>query len=94
MTENEAINELKNYRTCSGTKFPKEIEVAIQALEEIQQYRAIGTVEEFKALKEKNDPKKIVKCENDYKCPICNHWVGFRCGYCDGCGQALDWGRE
>ena len=47
MTENEAINELKNYRTCSGTKFPKEIEVAIQAIEEIQQYRAIGTAEEI-----------------------------------------------
>ena len=47
MTENEAINELKNYRACSETKLPKEIEVAIQAIEEIQQYRAIGTAEEI-----------------------------------------------
>ena len=30
-------------------------DMAIQALEEIQQYRAIGTIDEFKALKEKNE---------------------------------------
>ena len=30
-------------------------EMAIKALEEIQQYRAIGTVEELQALKERND---------------------------------------
>lgn len=32
--------------------------IALNALKEIQAYRAIGTVEEFKALKEKNEPKK------------------------------------
>lgn len=41
MTPIEAINELKNYRACSGTKLPEEIEMAIQALEEIQQYKAL-----------------------------------------------------
>lgn len=38
----------------------KAIEMAIQALEEIQQYRAIGTVEELKALKEKNETLKAL----------------------------------
>lgn len=33
MTPIEAISELKDYRACSGTKLPEEIEVAIQALE-------------------------------------------------------------
>ena len=47
MTENEAINELKDYRACSGTELPTEIEAAIKALEEIQQYRAIGTTAEI-----------------------------------------------
>lgn len=42
MTEQEAIEELKCYRAQSGTSYPEEIEVAIVALEEIQQYREIG----------------------------------------------------
>lgn len=29
MTEQEAIEELKNYRACSGTQLPEEMEVAI-----------------------------------------------------------------
>ena len=46
MTENEAIECLKCYRAQSGTSFPEEIEMAINALEEIEQYRTIGTPEE------------------------------------------------
>jgi len=46
MTENEAIECLKCYRAQSGTSFPEEIEMAVNALEEIEQYRAIGTPEE------------------------------------------------
>ena len=42
MTENEAIEELRDYRACSGTEFPTEIEMAITALEEIQVYRKEG----------------------------------------------------
>lgn len=60
MTENEAIKELETSidlaKMCTqNAERKKEIEaynMAIQALSEIQQYRAIGTVEEFKALKD------------------------------------------
>lgn len=47
MTENEAINELQaNIDLPFGFTVSDEVsEIAIQALEEIQQYRAIGTVE-------------------------------------------------
>lgn len=56
MTENEAIEELKTSiglaKMCTlNSERKKEIEayaMAIQALEEIQAYRAIGTIEEFK----------------------------------------------
>ena len=83
-------------------------DIAIKALEEIQQCRAIGTVEELKALKEKNIPKKpepidyekyigvienIEFLKGAYWCPNCKHSV--RSGtYCDNCGQALDWDDE
>ena len=48
MTENEAIREFQNIRPRSGmipVRMAEAVETAIQALEEVQQYRAIGTVE-------------------------------------------------
>lgn len=116
MTENEAIKELKEDYNELGKAIPcdtgwgvainEAYSIAIKALEEIQEYRAIGTVEEFKALKdinriadnlskmeriefkalkEKNEPKKpyiqqIVKDfrEHDcYECPNCDCFVGY-----------------
>ena len=60
MTEQMALKTLEdfqrlltNYRHIS-TELTEANGMAIQALTEIQQYRAIGTVEELQALKEKN----------------------------------------
>lgn len=59
MTENEAIEVLTDRHTSIGTtkcndvawrKLKPAIDTAVNALEEIQQYRAIGTVEEIKKL--------------------------------------------
>lgn len=56
MTENEAIARMR-YRIDTATeaigkgsdvKAYEDMEIAIKALEEIQRYRAIGTVEECK----------------------------------------------
>lgn len=68
---------------------------AIKALEEIQQYRAIGTIEEFKALKEKSEPKELEEHNfqdevHHYLCPSCRSIVSFNQNYCDECGQALE----
>lgn len=75
MTENEAIKVLekpsKHIRMVHKTKNEMEFytfssdlvesfETAIHALSEIQQYRAIGTVKELKALKEKNETLKAL----------------------------------
>lgn len=49
MTENEAIKELHGIRPRGGIipqKRAEALDVAIQALEEVQRYRAIGTPEE------------------------------------------------
>ena len=60
MTENEAIEVLSDFNKQVSTKADGAYQstigemackVAIKALEEIQQYRAIGTVEELKQLK-------------------------------------------
>ena len=76
-------------------------------LEELKAYRAIGTVEEFKVLKEKNEPKKatIIKImygskgvkEFEWKCPMCDLTIieETPCDeYCMNCGQKMDWSEE
>ena len=118
MTENEAIEFLKGkYPSwgCDEDEY-ENAQTAIQALEEIQAYRAIGTtptrilelvgglnielskyaeigtIEEFKALKEKNEPKKADYDNYDeiYICPNCEKSVGEHQKYCWNCGQAFE----
>lgn len=54
MTENEAIENINALNAVCWQKdfydeeFEESLEIAIEALSEIQQYRAIGTVEELK----------------------------------------------
>lgn len=54
MTESEAIKEFQqNINMPFGSNISRETsELAIQALEEVQQYRAIGTPEELQTMKE------------------------------------------
>lgn len=57
----------------------------------LKDYEAISTIEEFKALKEKNEPKKaIFDNENEiYICSRCGKKVGEHQNYCWSCGQAF-----
>ena len=107
MTENEALNALKlegglqiDGKAKRVAQFFEGLSVAEEALTEIQEYRAIGTVEELQALKEKNVAKKpngISKEYGDYfgSCPICNrsaiNYLNMPYKYCPKCGQKLDW---
>ena len=115
MTENEAIERIKTGICCEkGTAryctdacmYGKEkcaYSVAIKALEEIQQYRTIGTVEECRAAMEKQTAKKPKKTESEgyrytdtYRCPNCGgNFSGTGIAdYCYHCGQKLDWVHE
>lgn len=75
------------------------IEIAIEALKEIQQYRAIGTVEECREAAEKQKLKKPVKDKYNHNCcPNCGWIVSGEGGYgeefcphCENCGQAIRW---
>ena len=111
MTENEAIERLKCLRLYmsitdknSKCKFLEEDysanKMAISALEEILQYRKIGTVDECKAAMEERIPKKPIKNRKQeirytsaYSCPNCGRsFTGTGIAkYCYHCGQALDW---
>ena len=63
------------------------------------EYQAIGTIEEFKALKEKSEPKKPITYAHTHRadCPNCKATVRgidkpFG-DYCNKCGIKLDWSK-
>ena len=72
-------------------------------MQEYPKFRAIGTVEEFKALKEKQIPKKVFQPfgTHSYKCSNCwkfvvhevddNYDLSNMAEWCPYCGQKLDW---
>ena len=86
--ETEAIECLKSNKPTSGYLMLQEsIDMAIKALEEIQKYRAIGTVEECRVAvgKQTAIPREII--EGKYFCQKC-HNLMRDAGYC-GCGQIV-----
>ena len=81
-----------------ATHFDKSADI----IEELLPYMAIGTIEEFKALKEKSVAKKPIKInipntswcrkQERYECPSCHKYLNFReLSYCCVCGQKFDW---
>lgn len=83
MTESEAIKWLKTLKRFYRA-YPSEVlkswDIAIKAIEKIQKYRAIGTVEECRAAVEKQNAKLVCVRERgiheksmikEYSCPQC-----------------------
>lgn len=111
MTIDEAIKRLDRnaYRTtCYGNRVVEHEEnlIAIQALEEVQKYREIGSMEECRAAREKQIPKRAYHIspvdDNDnanVECPECHATTDYavnviKRGHCWKCGQLLDWSDE
>lgn len=93
----KVLEELQQYRAIGTVEgYENAIKVYTETYilmkeykSKLQDFEVIGTVEEFKALKEKNEPKMM----DGYYCPICRHY--FEAGelflFCPCCGQKLDW---
>ena len=101
----EEIKELDDTMYAYNPTYMNSLDMAIEALKEVQQYREIGTVEEFREVSEKQKAKKCIidSCPDytHYKCPSCGkiHLSRYKCGcqslgriprYCEYCGQAID----
>ena len=103
MTENEAIERIKDHMEIHKLNEPRAIYItvalsmAISALKEVQQYREIGTVEEYRKAVEKQKAKKPEVIDQDfdyYKCPVCGEYIWATDNindhkYCLNCGQAV-----
>ena len=101
MTENERLtNSDKEIPTLNDNA-----EYWLQVYFKLKDYEAIGTIDEFKALKEKNVAKKPYQdkhLQHTYFCSCCGYTlaesVADDCcleeemaGWCPNCGQKLDW---
>ena len=78
-----------------AAEFFEGIDVAISAMQELQQYEELGTLEEVREAVEK---QRKVKPEDGEYCQICHTFLkdeddvpGF---YCPNCGQHIDWSEE
>lgn len=110
MTEQEAmeIKRVISYiRSCREAGIDTTITIdknrnhfILNALEEIRQYRALGTVEELREAMEKQRAKKPKFYAYNFYCSKCGNLVGNkefgwqRFMYCDHCGQSIDWSEE
>ena len=111
MTENEVLEYLKSSKRKNdmlgilpGSDIGNTI---IKALEELQQYRAIGTPEECRAAVEKQIAKKPDYEGDGYADGhlVYDTWICPCCGkhyeidyddydFCPACGQCIDWSDE
>ena len=111
MTEQEAklILDVRISRFDHAGDVNEALEIAKQALEEIQQYREIGNLEECREAAEKQKAKRptIQKerfSSNTYNCPTCGNrlinrdiagWYGGkRYKFCHECGQSIQWDED
>lgn len=117
MTENDVFDgirkdcgslEICKYKEtgCGDCPIRQILTRAEKALEKVQEFESIGTIDEFNALREKEAPKKPIP-NNPLKrgeyigwhCPMCNkeRWSGFFYpplrfnDRCPKCGQVIDW---
>lgn len=78
-TPEEAIETIKSNMPTSGYQMLREsLDMAIEALKEVQQYREIGTVEECREAVKKlivaeEAIKKLMRSRYTYSCPFCIH---------------------
>ena len=110
MTENEALAriidhfDVHHHDNRPHPLLDKAVEMAIKALEEVQQYREIGTVEECREAVKKQTAEKPDYEGDGYSDGqlVYDTWICPCCGkhsevdydsydYCPNCGQKIDW---
>ena len=103
MTEQMAVEHIRNlagdYKCWDDRISREESLILCNLLDELEQYRALGTVEELRAARDKQVAKKPKGIDSDI-CPNCGTFnsiipkrrnaVGSDTVYCWHCGQAVE----
>lgn len=96
--ENHYDKDTHYYPTQCKKCAEEHIQLA-EWLEELKQYRAIGTLEECREAVEKQTDEKPTAVlgtfgGKEYECKNCGSAVCYGDEYCRWCGQKLDWSDE
>ena len=112
MDYQKAIEVINNHERYVGVKyvnsveeayvtpyFEKALDTAISAMQELQEYRKLGTLEEVREAMEKQKKKKPngdLHSVPHYRCPNCNSTVKLyqnskKDEICKWCGQRIEW---
>lgn len=101
MDYQEAIETLKRNKPTSdprrcGKELCEACDVAISAMQELQEYKQLGTLEEVREAVEKQTAKEPRTTNRCYVCPHCGFVNSLRAkrNYCDACGQKILWKVE
>lgn len=81
MTENPKVLVIGDDRSAG-----KMLKAQLELLEELEAYRAIGTVSECRELKEKATAKKPIDTFKFSPCPKCGSKESLGDGFCYNCG--------
>lgn len=100
MAKNQkVISILRHMRNLLTTRAFEEdaLEAAIQALNEVEEYRTIGTPGECRAAAEKQKPFKpetVGLTIGIGRCKCGAEFLDSKTNYCGNCGQKLNWNRR
>ena len=101
-TTRDAIWEIADKQEALN-KINEACLIACEAIDELQEYKQLGTLEEVREAVEKQTAKKPnnvgtegYRYTDTYRCPTCGgNFSGTGiANYCYHCGQAIDWGEE
>lgn len=102
MTENDVIKSLnflheqiegEDTMVCYTSDEVEATKEAVALIQELQEYREIGTVAECRNAVARMRPKKVIsEVTKIYKCPKCESTDIFK--YCGQCGCEIDWSDE
>ena len=103
MDIHKAIELHKAFKAGLAGLTDKACDFTIAALEEFNEYRQIGTVDECKAAMDRQAAKEPQFHISEFQCPNCGMehleeiddlgHIYLRHKYCPDCGQALKWGK-
>lgn len=90
----KALEEIQMYRNGKLCLVPKD--VLKRQCEELDAYKELGTVEEFREAVENAKPQKPNFYATNWYCPKCGNLVGnsefeWKKEFCGMCGQKIDW---
>ena len=89
------VQEVIEYLEQHGFIADEVKDMCIEALVQVEQYRALGTVEELKEAREKQVAKKPNIVGGEFiklaECSECNTVIRFKQEYCHKCGNKVDW---